>query len=261
MSTGAGPAGEGDVGTRVNSDTVILVIDLGVGDDDIRARTNVEAVSVVTAGLVSRGVVDSHVPDGEVIAPADAESMHGGVLDVEILNQRVFQAVGGEELRLGNTAVRSLAVPPAGAIRVQLMPGRTLDGDAAALEADQRTLPLRIIPGGGAREDDLPLPVSCMSLYGHIQTRTVVSSGGLKSRVSPEGTAMLDSVIVAQMACDSMAAAAPSEPEKVHADCRLVSVGEGVIIGSGTGVASTPVAQAMRARDPNALNISISERR
>lgn len=77
----------------------------------------------------------------------------------------------------------------------------------------------------------------------------VSSARSLRSRVVPEGTVMPDSVMVAQSACNFLADTAPSGPEKVH-DARLANEGDGVFMGCATGVASTSVAQAIRASDP-----------
>jgi len=66
---------------------------------------------------------------------------------------------------------------------------------------------------------------------------TVVSSASLdRSSVVPEGTATLFKTIVAQEACDLLAAAAPAEPEKVQLVARLATAsgwGAGVIAGAG----------------------------
>ena len=48
---------------RVDSNTVILVVALGAGDDDVSAIANVKAVSVF-AQAVARLVIDRHVGDG-----------------------------------------------------------------------------------------------------------------------------------------------------------------------------------------------------
>ena len=155
VSTRAGTAAERDGGTRIDGNAVVLVVDLSASDDHIGALANVEAICVVTTRIVTGGVVNGHVGDGQPIATVDTDGLDGGVLNVEVLDGRVGQIVGVEELGLGNAAVGALTIPPAGSVGVQLGPIGAPDGDAVALDLEQRSIPLLVLPRGGALEDDL----------------------------------------------------------------------------------------------------------
>lgn len=155
MATRASTAAEGNLGTRVDSNAVVLVVHLGTLDDDIVARPDIKTVSVVAAFAVTGGVVDGHIGDGESIAAVDADSLDRRVLDVQVRDAGVGQGVRGEELGFRLAAVAALRVPPAGSVGVQLCAGGSLDGDAVALDLEQRAFPFLVAPGGGALEDDL----------------------------------------------------------------------------------------------------------
>lgn len=90
------------------------------GDVDTVAGADVESVGVVAAVAITVSVVDGDSAKSQLLGAVDAEDLHGGVLDVDVLDLGVGQAVSVEELGLGLAAVGSLAVPPAGTITVEL---------------------------------------------------------------------------------------------------------------------------------------------
>lgn len=155
VASRAGTPAEGNLGTRVDSNAVILVVHLGALNHDVVARANIKAISVVAAVAVTGGVVNGHIGDSESIAAVDADSLDGRVLDVQVRDARVGQRVRGEELGLRLAAVAALRVPPAGSVGVQLRTGGSLDGDAVALDLEEGAFPFLVAPGGGALEDDL----------------------------------------------------------------------------------------------------------
>lgn len=142
-------------GTRVDCNTVVLVVDSGTGDDHIAARTNIEAVGVVTASGVTSLVVDGHISDSQSITSVDADGLNGSVLNIEIGNGGRAEVVGVEELGLRHTTVTSLPIPPAGSIGVQLGATGTLDVDSSALDLEERTVPFLVSPSCLALEDNL----------------------------------------------------------------------------------------------------------
>lgn len=139
----------------VDSQTVILVVDGRAGDVNTVAGADVESVGVVAAITITVGIVDGDSTESKLLGAVDAEDLHGGVLDGDVLNLGAGQAVSVEELGLGLAAVGSLAVPPAGTITVELRACGTLDGDGGSGNGDQRTFPFLVAEGGGSFEDDL----------------------------------------------------------------------------------------------------------
>jgi hypothetical protein len=77
-------------GSRVDGNAVILVVDNSAVDNNVRASTNVKAISVVRhlvrRQAVSALVVDSHLIDLKAIAAVDANSLHGCVQQVEVVD-------------------------------------------------------------------------------------------------------------------------------------------------------------------------------
>jgi hypothetical protein len=139
----------------VDGQAVILIVDSWVGDVDTIAGTNVESVGVVATLAIAIGVVNSDSAESELRSTIDAEHLHRGVLDVDVLNDRVGQFVGVEELRLLLAAVSSLSVPPARTISVESGSGGSLDSDGCSGNRDQRTFPFLVAKSGGSLEDDL----------------------------------------------------------------------------------------------------------
>lgn len=154
MSTGAGTTREVDVLTRVNGNTVVLVLDHGAGDGDVGGLADIEAVGVVAAVVITVGVVDGDILDDEVVR-FDTDGLNGGVLDAETRDGRVIQGVGVEELRLGLAAVSTFAIPPARTVSVNDGVVLGSDGDARSGDLNQGTIPLLVAEAGGTREDDL----------------------------------------------------------------------------------------------------------
>lgn len=105
---------------RVDSQAVVLVLDVGVADGDVGTLANVEGIGVVAALGITVGVVDGDVVEDQVVG-LYAESLHGCVLDVQAGDGRVLQLVGVEELGLVLAAVGSLGVPPSGSVTVDEM--------------------------------------------------------------------------------------------------------------------------------------------
>lgn len=140
--------------SRVDSNTVVLVVNLGTVNGDTSALTNIEAISVVSTLRVTLSIINGHLVDGKTVDGVDADSLDRGVLDVNVVEDRVSQAVGGEELGLLLATVSTLAVPPASAVSVKDGTG-TVDSDLLSRDLQQRAGPLLVAPGGGALEDDL----------------------------------------------------------------------------------------------------------
>lgn len=113
VSSRAGSAGERDAGSGVDGEAVVLVLADSVGDGDVRGRSDIEAVSVVSSiSDISSGVVDGDRVDSQSLGGVDGDGLDWGVLDVQAGDgRRSLQAVGVEELWLGNTSVGSLTIP------------------------------------------------------------------------------------------------------------------------------------------------------
>lgn len=91
---------DGTYSPRVDSNAVILVVDLSAVDDNVVAGADVEAISVVAkAASVTSGVVNGHVGDGKSITARNAHGLNRGVLDRDAGNGRVSETVEREELR------------------------------------------------------------------------------------------------------------------------------------------------------------------
>ena len=107
-------------------------MDSGAGDVDTGAVANVESISVVATVVITVSVINSDASHSEFTSTVDAEDLHRGVLDVDVLNIGVDHLVGVEELRLGLAAVSSLSIPPAGTITVENGSRSSLDSNVSS---------------------------------------------------------------------------------------------------------------------------------
>ena len=70
--------------SRIDRNTIILVVNIGACDDNVGARANVEAVRVLTASSIAGRIVDSHAGDGQAVAAVNAHGLERCVLDVQV---------------------------------------------------------------------------------------------------------------------------------------------------------------------------------
>lgn len=158
VTTRAGSASEGDVGSGIDGEAVVLVLDIGARDVDTGGAADIKSVGVVAKSVsvrvqfITSAVVDGHVLDVDVLSTVDREALHWGVLDVEPLNGGVGHVVSVKELWLGGTAIATLTVPPLGTVAVNDMSRGSSDGDAGTGESDERALPLVVLEGRCALE-------------------------------------------------------------------------------------------------------------
>lgn len=154
VATRAGAASEGNVSARVNSETVVLVLDGSTRDVDTRRRSNIKSICVVSEiPCIASRVVNSNIDDLEVVGVVNGEALHGRVQDVQAGDSGVGEIVGVEELGLSDAAVAALAVPPFGAVAVDDMAGLALHGDGSAGDIDEWAVPGFVLEGCSTGKD------------------------------------------------------------------------------------------------------------
>lgn len=139
--------------SRVDSNTIVLVIHLGIGNCDTGTITNIKSIGVVTSSRVTSTAINDHVVNGQAGDARNADSHERSVQDVEVIDSRRGQVMSIEELGL-DLSISALAVPPSSASGVQGSTG-TINGDARSGDAEERTGPFFVAPGGGSLEDNL----------------------------------------------------------------------------------------------------------
>ena len=155
MATTAVTPSESDVGARVNGETIILVLDDSARDVDAGGRANVKSISVVATLGITKGVIHVDIINTEVGDAIDAESLDGGVDDVQFLDVGVLEGVGAEELGLGLATVAALGIPPTLTFTVNGVARGTLDEKIVSGESNQGTFPQSITESSLSLEDDL----------------------------------------------------------------------------------------------------------
>jgi hypothetical protein len=138
----------------VDSDTVVLVVNLGASDSNASGGTNVKGISVVTALGVTILVIKGELVDSKTINTIDANSLNRSVLDIKIVDLGVSELMSREELWLINATVSSLSIPPSLTTSIENST-RALNSDLVSRDLHKRSLPLLVAPGSGSLEDDL----------------------------------------------------------------------------------------------------------
>jgi hypothetical protein len=178
VSTRANSSREGDAGTRVDGQAVILVLDIGVDDLDVGRASDVECISVVASSRVSGRVVNVDVLKSKTRCTVDGEDLNWGVHNVETSDGRcALQGVGIEELWLGLSTVGSLSIPVLGSKTVELVAGGTSDDDISSRDGNERAGPLVVLEGGSTLEDDVSTTVES----GHIKSSSRWDSDAVES--------------------------------------------------------------------------------
>ena len=86
-------------GSGVDSDTIVLVVNLSPVDDDIRTGADVKSISVVAKVTSITGrAVNSHAGNGKPSAANDAHSLDRSVFYIKVRDRRVCKTVKGEKL-------------------------------------------------------------------------------------------------------------------------------------------------------------------
>lgn len=120
---------ECDVGSRVESQAVVLIVDDRILDLDVCRARDSPCVSVVTAfrafadidaldvsgdlctGLISHGAINRDPTHRDVLAVADGEAMNWGVQNVNTFNVGIGDPFDAHHLWLLDTLVSSTAIP------------------------------------------------------------------------------------------------------------------------------------------------------
>ena len=198
---GAVTVREDDVLTAVDSQAVVLVVNLGVVDCNAGGGADTETVGVMTAiGDVSIAVVDGDRVDLQVVGIVNAKAVDRGVFDVDSSDAGIVHPTGKEELGLVEIVRSDLHMTGYCALTFILPP---LPPRPSHQEAPP---PLRRLP-------ELPVTVILVpltetrgpshSLYPKVTLPAKITLVPLlrpvRSKVSPAGTVRLLMVMVVQM--------------------------------------------------------------
>ena len=132
MTATAASSGEGNVGTRVDCEAIILVLDNCARDIDVLRVSNIERIGVVPTISITGRVVKVDLVDGQSLTLVDAHQLDWRVLEVESSDGGSDKLVGSEELWLCYTTVASLSVPVFGTISINHITRRTTDVDVGS---------------------------------------------------------------------------------------------------------------------------------
>lgn len=87
-------------GSRVDSNTVVLIVNFRTVDYNIVAGANIKAIGIVAkAAGISSGVVNGHAGNGQSITASNTDSLMRSVQDREASNSGGREAVEIQELR------------------------------------------------------------------------------------------------------------------------------------------------------------------
>lgn len=144
----------------VDGHTVVLVVHVGAGNDNVSAIPDVKPISIRSTRVVPGLVVNRHIGNSQTISAIDTNRLDGGVLDIQRVNGRRDKIMGIEEFWLRLAAVATLPVPPIGAVAIEIGATCASNGDAGAFDLEQRAVPFFVTPSRLAFEDHLMVKFS-----------------------------------------------------------------------------------------------------
>lgn len=154
-----------DFRTRGNGNTVILVVDMGVSQDDVVAGRDVESVRVVggcltatfRVGLISNSVVQKDIREGDGVAVRDIETVDGPVLYVQVLEASIVDMLCDDEVvGLSITSIATLSVPVRLSISVYDVTVSAFHHDISSRDHDRvEFLVVCILKSGLASKNDM----------------------------------------------------------------------------------------------------------
>lgn len=152
MATVAVKILEHHVGPRVDSDTIILVVDSGTVNVQSVSARDIECVSVVaeriaiTVQSVACAVVKKQVADRHISASSNLEQMRGPVLDLDLREAAALHVAELDEMvGLVSATVGALTIPVIGAGTVNDRTRQTSDLSIRAFENDGRVAGVRSV--------------------------------------------------------------------------------------------------------------------
>ncbi|CAA9997260.1 unnamed protein product [Nesidiocoris tenuis] len=104
---------EQDVLTGVQSEAVVLIINVAIGDPNVLCISDIKAIGVVASLGAAVVVVNPYIRNVDVLS-VDGKTVDWNVLHVQMFDLRVSKR-DVEELGLGFSTVSSFAVPPSSA--------------------------------------------------------------------------------------------------------------------------------------------------
>jgi hypothetical protein len=142
---------------RINSQAIILIIHIRPTNRNPRTIPHIKRIRIRGPFRIPIGIINSNPRERQAGAAIDAENLHRGVLDVDARDGRGDQVVRVEELGLGFATIGALAVPPAGAVAVEVGARAGGDGDVGSGDGDEGARPLFVAECCFALEDYLGL--------------------------------------------------------------------------------------------------------
>jgi len=97
--------------SRIDSNTIILIVNIGPSNRNTSARSNIKTISISTKRITSR-IVDRDIRKRKCSSTIDTEDLDRSIKDVDTGDGRGDQVMGFKELGLGLSITgRAFAVP------------------------------------------------------------------------------------------------------------------------------------------------------
>ena len=126
--------------SAVNSNTVILVVNIRSTDRNARAIADVKPICVGPKRIAS-GAINSDSSNCKVSATIDAEDLHRWVEDVDVGDGGRDQIMCLEELGLGLATVGALSIPPVCTVAVKVGSAGLCHGNIGSRNGEERARP------------------------------------------------------------------------------------------------------------------------
>jgi len=70
--------------SRIDRNTIVLIIHISPRNNNLRTRANVEAVRILATSSIASRIINSHASDSQAVAAINAHGLERCVLDVQV---------------------------------------------------------------------------------------------------------------------------------------------------------------------------------
>jgi len=145
---------EEDVGSRVDGQAIVLVVNLAVLDSDVMRLGYIKTVGIVAPQPVSISIVNSDPNEVCVVTVIDGKDVFRGVFDRQTIHSGMFQ-LHVNTVGLNLSAVSSEDVPPTMSLSIDQMSRFSFNSQSFSLDDYKRSLPFHVTECDAPKESDL----------------------------------------------------------------------------------------------------------
>ena len=140
VTTSTTSSSECDIRSRIDSHTIILIVNDCVWDNDASRGSNIESISVVASFGITIRAVDRDMIKSKIFTSWNRKPLNWSVLDIQSRDWRWLE-IGFEELWLVDATIATFPIPPLFTTSINEMIGCTGDSLTSSTNLNEWTSP------------------------------------------------------------------------------------------------------------------------